>query len=178
MLTLSSLLSDVVDLTFTVRPIFAQQELGLSSAQYGYFEACRGICQLASRFVSEFTIKRVGGRSYTLISHLVCASYHGILAAASRPVHLLMSYPPMMLGGLGVRSSALVAMHQREGAVQGLGVGETAAGLRLLSSLLSIVWTPLYGWIYGRSPSALWVVAGGFAIASSGVFALTPLAVA
>jgi hypothetical protein len=66
-------------------------------------------------------------------------------------------------------------MYQREGVAQGLGVGEATSSLRLLSSALSIVWTPLYGHIYSSaSPSAMWLVAGGFSLLSAAVHALTP----
>lgn len=175
MLTFSALLSDVVDLTFSVRPIFAQQWIGLTPAQYGYAEAFRGLCQLASSVVSAFTIKLAGPRVYTLLSHTVCAAYHAILALATRPLHLLLSYPPMMLGGMGTRNSALTAMFQREGVAAGLGVGETAAGLRLMSSAISVIMTPSYGWLYSTfSPVIMWTVAGCFSIASAALFSFVP----
>jgi len=176
LLTVAAMLSEVVDLTFPIRPIFAQTTLGLSLRQYGYAEATRGICTLFSGRVSRFVLSRLGGaRPFSLLAHAVCALYHALLSVASRPWHLFLSYPPMMLGGLGVRNSGVIAMHAREGEACGLGVGETAAGLRFLCSINSILFQPLFGWMYSAlGPGVPWAVAGCFAVASGIVIGVTP----
>eukprot|EP01049_Picozoa_sp_SAG25_P014738 SAG25_NODE_2713_length_1427_cov_1.460843_1_plen_73_part_00 len=58
------------------------------------------MCQLMSRYVSEGAIRRLGGRGFTLLGHTVCTAFHCILAAARRPWHLLLSYPPLLLAGM------------------------------------------------------------------------------
>jgi hypothetical protein len=68
------------------------------------------------------------------------------------------------------RNSALLALHTRAGEAAGLGIGEVQAGLRTISSVLSLTMPMVYGWLYAMHPSSPWVLSAALAALSQGLF--------
>ena len=162
LLTLPSLLSDLADQTFILRPILAMHQLSMSAAHVSFSEAMRGLLQLGGGPATAFCLRRFGIRWFNFLAHVLCALQNLILIAATRPAHLFLSFIP---GVLGSHASCLVALQNKT------GVADTIAQHRLLSGFLSIGAAPAVSALFGVSSRLPWIVAAAVAVAGEAVFA-------
>ena len=135
-LTLSALTDNLVDLTWTLQPVFAREECRLTPLTYGAFEATRGLVRLGSGQVVGSLLRVTGVRGFNLISHAMAVLQQLVYCVARGPVMLFASHIPRTLGEQGVRNSVLLALHTRAGEKAGLGLGDVQGSLQTIQSLV------------------------------------------
>ena len=172
-LTLSALADGLVDRTYNIKAIHAQQMCGLSSTQFGLFNALRGVAGACSGFVTATVLRSVGSvRIFSAIAHVVAVTQQLLFMVARRPVHLFLALPSMVLGEQGPRQSATMALHARAAEVAGLGVGASQASLRTMMSIVQMAMPLVYGQLFVWRSGAPWAVAAACAVLAQGIFAL------
>ncbi len=172
LLTISNVLTSVVDLTWTIRSVMALQRLGMGPAEYGVWESVNGVVLLASGRVTSLMLGLMDVHGFNLAVHCFSTIRQLITAFASRPLHLYLTLIPETFGGEGVRIAALRALHTRAAVAAGMGIGESGAALRTLSGVAGLIATPAFGYVYQMDSSYPWLVAAGFAVLAEVAFAM------
>lgn len=170
LLTISNVLSSVVDLTWTIRSVMALQRIGMGPVEYGVWEAFNGLVLLSSGKATALMLRVFDVNGFNLVAHVLSTVRQLITAFARRRSHLYLALIPEVFGGEGVRISCLRALHTRAAVVEGMGIGEAGAALRTLQSISGMLATTLFGFIYQRGSHFPWLLAAVFAILGEGVF--------
>ena len=107
LLTLAALVDGLVDLTWNIRPIFAQQRVGMGPAQYGAWEAARGAVRLCSGALTSWLLRLLGIRGFNLAAHAASVVQQCCWIVATKQQHMYLALIPMAIGEQGVRDSVL-----------------------------------------------------------------------
>jgi hypothetical protein len=172
LLTSAALIDGLVDLTWNIRPIFAQQRLGMGPAQYGAWEAARGLVRLCSGALTSWLLRLLGIRGFNLLAHVASIIQQCCWIMSTTRCHLYLALIPMAIGEQGVRDSVLKSCHTRAGGQMGLGLGDVQAALRTMQSLLSVPMPMFMSWLYARDSSLPWAFCAVLSAASAALFAM------
>eukprot|EP01043_Picozoa_sp_COSAG02_P018658 COSAG02_NODE_876_length_16272_cov_138.802510_13_plen_479_part_00 len=172
LLTSAALIDGLVDLTWNIRPIFAQQRLGMGAAQYGAWEATRGLVRLCSGALTSWLLQLLGIRGFNLLAHVASIVQQSCWIMSTKPFHLYLALIPMSIGEQGVRDSVLKSCHTRVGVQVDLGLGDVQAALRTMQSLLSVPMPMVMSWLYARDSSLPWAFCAVLSAASATLFAM------
>ena len=172
LLTLAALVDGLVDLTWNIRPIFAQQRVGMGPAQYGAWEAARGAVRLCSGALTSWLLRLLGIRGFNLAAHAASVVQQCCWIVATKQQHMYLALIPMAIGEQGVRDSVLKSCHTRAGVQAGLGLGDVQAALRTMQSLLSVPMPMLMSWLYARDSSLPWALCAVLSAISAALFAM------
>eukprot|EP01043_Picozoa_sp_COSAG02_P062676 COSAG02_NODE_8704_length_2468_cov_2.810891_2_plen_495_part_00 len=170
LLTISNVLTSVVDLTWTIRSVMALQRIGMGPVEYGLWEAFNGVVLLSSGKATALMLRVFDVHGFNLVAHTLSTVRQIITAFASSRSHLYLALIPEIFGGEGVRISCLRAVHTRAAVAQGMGIGEAGAALRTLQSISGMLATTVFGFVYQRGSSLPWLLAASFAVLGEGVF--------
>jgi DHA1 family multidrug resistance protein-like MFS transporter len=170
LLTISNVLTSVVDLTWTIRSVMALQRIGMGPVEYGVWEAFNGLVLLCSGKATALMLRLFDVHGFNLVAHALSITRQIITAFARRRSHLYLALIPEIFGGEGVRLSCLRALHTRAAVVEGMGIGEAGAALRTLQSISGMIATTVFGFVYQRGSSFPWLLAAVFAVLGEGVF--------
>lgn len=170
LLTISNVLSSIVDLTWTIRSVMALQRIGMGPIEYGVWEAFNGAVLLSSGKVTALMLRVLDVHGFNAAAHGMSIVRQLVTAFAMRRSHLYLALIPELFGGEGVRLSCLRALHTRAAVAQGMSIGEAGAALRTLQSISGMLATSLFGFVYQRGSRLPWLLAAMFALLGEGVF--------